>query len=37
MVLLLRGAGGVVTGTCVLKLFRFRSARFSRVALVPKP
>ena len=33
----LRGAGGVVTGTCVLKSFRFRSARFSRVALVLKP
>ena len=37
MVLLLRGAGGVVTSTCVLKSFRFRSARFSRVALVLKP
>ena len=37
MVLLLRGAGGVVTGTCVLKSFRFRSACFSRVALVLKP
>ena len=31
-------AGGVVTaGTCVLESFRFRSARFSRVALVCKP
>ena len=37
MVLLLTGAWGVVTGTCVLKSFRFRSARFSHVALVLKP